>query len=83
MRQLAPYANLGAQMAATILVLGGAGWWIDSTWQTTPWGLIIGLMLGSALGLTQFLRTTQQLLSKPPEPDMETTADEKEDTIGQ
>jgi F0F1-type ATP synthase assembly protein I len=65
MRQLAPYLNLGAQMATTILVLGGVGWWIDSTWQSTPWGLIVGLLLGSALGLTQFLRMIQQLLKKP------------------
>ncbi|MBS1560078.1 MAG: AtpZ/AtpI family protein [Bacteroidetes bacterium] len=52
-------------MATTILVLGGVGWWIDSTWRSSPWGLIVGLLLGSALGLTQFLRMIQQLLKKP------------------
>lgn len=68
---MAPYLNLGAQMAVTILVLGGAGWWIDSKWLTAPWGLIIGLMLGSALGLTQFLRMIQQLLNRPKEEENE------------
>ncbi|CAN5554665.1 hypothetical protein BH10BAC6_BH10BAC6_08330 [soil metagenome] len=78
MRQMAPYLNLGAQMAVTILVLGGAGWWIDSKWQTTPWGLIIGLMLGSALGLTQFLRMIQQLLKRPKEVDNEEVEEDED-----
>jgi len=83
MRQLAPYLNLGTQMAATILVLGGAGWWIDSKWQSAPWGLIVGLMLGAAVGLTQFLRMIQQLLKKPQEQHEEEMTDVKGDSVGQ
>lgn len=67
MRQLAPYLNLGAQMAVTIVALGAAGWWFDSWKGSTPWGLIVGLVLGSTLGLVQFLRMVQQLLARPKE----------------
>ena len=64
MRQAAPYLLLGTQMAATVIVLGGIGWWIDSIASTEPVILIIGASVGSVVGLVQFLRSVQRLGDK-------------------
>ncbi len=61
MRQAAPYLLLGTQMAATVIVLGGIGWWIDSIASTDPLILVIGLSVGSGVGLVQFLRSVHRL----------------------
>ncbi|HLP27373.1 MAG TPA: AtpZ/AtpI family protein [Candidatus Didemnitutus sp.] len=61
MRQAAPYLLLGTQMAATVIVLGGIGWWIDSIASTDPLILVIGLSVGSVVGLVQFLRSVHRL----------------------
>ena len=61
MRQAAPYLLLGTQMAATVIVLGGIGWWIDSIASTDPLILVIGLSVGSIVGLDQFLRSVHRL----------------------
>jgi len=60
MRQAAPYLLLGTQMAATVIVLGGIGWWIDSI-ASDPLILVIGLSVGSGVGLVQFLRSVHRL----------------------
>jgi len=61
MRQLAPYLSLGTQLAASVLLLGGAGWFADEYFGTTPWMLVGGLSLGSVVGLIQFLRSVSKL----------------------
>lgn len=60
MRQLAPYLSLGTQLAATILLLGGAGWYADKYFGTTPWMLVGGLSMGSVVGMMQFLRSVSK-----------------------
>jgi len=67
MRQLAPYLTLGTQMAVTVLFLAGAGWWIDDSFETSPWGLVIGSILGCVIGFYQFLHSLQVLLKREKE----------------
>lgn len=64
MRQLAPYLSLGTQLTATVLLLGGAGWLIDDRMSSEPWGLVIGLCVGSVVGFVNFLRSVQQQLRR-------------------
>ena len=64
MGQLAPYMVLGTQLAASVVVLGGGGWLVDSWLGTEPWGLVAGLSVGSAVGFYQFLRNVQRLLDR-------------------
>lgn len=61
MQQLAPYLALGGQLAGTVLVCGALGWWIDSRLTSEPIGIVSGVVLGSIVGLTQFLRTVSRL----------------------
>lgn len=47
---------LGLEMAVTVLVLGAAGWGLDRWLGSTPWGLLVGLLLGSVIGLLNLVR---------------------------
>ena len=42
---LGRYAGLGFQFAATLLLFGAAGWWLDGKLGTDPWLLIAGIFL--------------------------------------
>lgn len=61
MQQLGPLMALGGQLAGTVLVCGALGWWIDSRLSSEPIGIVSGVVLGSIVGLTQFLRTVSRL----------------------
>ncbi len=61
MQQFAPFLSLGAQLAVSVLVSAALGWWIDTRYATEPIGIIAGVMLGSVVGLTHFLRTVIRL----------------------
>lgn len=64
MQQLAPIFTLGAQLAASVLVCTALGWWIDTRYATEPIGIVAGVVLGSVVGLTHFLRTVIRLTSE-------------------
>ncbi|MBU3741773.1 MAG: AtpZ/AtpI family protein [Candidatus Kapabacteria bacterium] len=64
-RQLAPYLALGWQLSVTICMLGGIGWLIDSQCDSSPIGLLVGLIVGASVGLIQFFRTIGQLSKRP------------------
>ena len=48
----ASYTLIGA-----IIVLGAIGYAIDSWRGSTPWGLVIGLLLGIAVGMWELAKT--------------------------
>jgi F0F1-type ATP synthase assembly protein I len=56
-RELAPYMAIGSQMAATLGVFGLLGWWIDSTFQTSPIWLVILLVIGVIAAMVGFIKT--------------------------
>lgn len=41
-----PYIALGAQIAASMIVPVFIGIYIDKYWDLSPWGVIIGALLG-------------------------------------
>jgi len=55
-------AQIGFEMVAPIAL----GWWLDSVLDSQPWILIVGVVLGLALGLLHLVVLTQH---KPPEDD--------------
>jgi F0F1-type ATP synthase assembly protein I len=61
MQQLAPYMALGGQLSGTVLVCTALGWWIDTILASEPIGIVSGALLGSIVGLTQFLRTVRRM----------------------
>ena len=46
----------GVALFASVVTFCAAGWLIDKWFHTDPWGLIIGIVLGSAAGLYEFVR---------------------------
>lgn len=57
MQQLAPYMGLGMQLAAAMVVFGALGWWLDERFGTTPWLLVVGIVLGATGGMIHLIRT--------------------------
>lgn len=45
--ELGKYAGLGLQFAATFMLFGAFGYWLDHEWGTRPWFLIAGIFLGA------------------------------------
>ncbi len=46
MRAAGPYLGLGLQIAASMLFFVGLGYLADRVLGTTPWGLLVGAVLG-------------------------------------
>jgi F0F1-type ATP synthase assembly protein I len=58
LQQLGPYMGLGFQLAAAMAVFGAIGWWLDERWKTTPWLLVVGVLLGAVGGMISIIRTS-------------------------
>ena len=48
------YAGLGTQLVASVGLGVVCGWYIDTKKGTGPWGLVVGAILGSAIGFYNF-----------------------------
>lgn len=47
---------------AVATVLGwGLGYWLDSKWETGPWLMLLGLLIGVAAGFKGLIRTANQV----------------------
>jgi F0F1-type ATP synthase assembly protein I len=62
------YAGLGIQYALTIALLAGIGAWLDGKWETTPWCLVVGAVLGFVAGFVNLVRAVPSSKSKLPRP---------------
>jgi F0F1-type ATP synthase assembly protein I len=49
-------SGLGLEMAVTVVALGGLGWVADYYLGWTPFGLITGIVLGTAVGMVNLIR---------------------------
>lgn len=62
--------NSGLAYAAAVILLASIvfmlilGWFADLLFGTSPWGIVVGIVLGSIIGFVQFFRTTSQILKK-------------------
>ncbi len=53
--------RLGSEFVAAIFVGAGLGWGVDKLFGTTPWGIIILLLLGFAAGVLNVIRATAEM----------------------
>ncbi|MCF6286244.1 MAG: AtpZ/AtpI family protein [Candidatus Hydrogenedentes bacterium] len=51
------YASLGIQLAVSMCLFGWVGYWLDGKLETSPWLMIIGLMLGAGAGFYALILT--------------------------
>jgi len=56
-QQLAPYLGLGGQLAMAMIGFGGLGYYLDTRFGTSPWLLLVGLLVGAAGGMIKLIRT--------------------------
>lgn len=70
------YAGLGFQFAATMLLFGALGWWLDGRWGTGPWLLIVGVFLGASGAFLALLRAVGGAGAKRPPSARRATDDE-------
>ncbi len=55
-------AYQGTFEAVGAVLLGcGVGFWIDSSWETAPWGVLVGAVIGFAAMVLRLLRLGQEL----------------------
>jgi F0F1-type ATP synthase assembly protein I len=62
--EVAPYLTLGLQLAISVVVFFFAGRWLDGQFDTSPWLMIVGLLIGTVGGFIQFFRMVAALERK-------------------
>ncbi|MCB0275585.1 MAG: AtpZ/AtpI family protein [Calditrichaeota bacterium] len=55
-KDVGPYLALGWQFLASMGLLGFLGHWADLHYQTAPWGLFAGVVVGFAIGFYNVFR---------------------------
>lgn len=65
-RELAPFMNIGIELAVTVGVFGLIGWFIDKYAATSPLWFIALLVIGVIVGMTKMLQTVLKANKKLP-----------------
>ncbi|MEM7306932.1 MAG: AtpZ/AtpI family protein [Planctomycetota bacterium] len=50
------YAGLGFQFAATLVLFSLGGWWLDGKLGSSPWLLLLGVLLGFGGGMLSLVK---------------------------
>lgn len=58
--------RLGSEFVAGVLVGAGLGWGVDYLLGTSPWGMIVFLLLGFGASIVNMLRAAGETGRKPP-----------------
>jgi ATP synthase protein I len=53
--------RLAVEMVSALAVCGFIGWWLDKWLESSPWGLLIGLLLGGTTGLVNAFRVARAI----------------------
>lgn len=53
--------SVGIVFFGSVVFMLGVGWIADFILGTAPWGLVIGIALGSVIGFVQFFRISSQI----------------------
>jgi F0F1-type ATP synthase assembly protein I len=56
------YASLGLELVGAVLGFALGGLWFDRSFETSPWGILIGLTLGIIGGLYNLIRAARQAI---------------------
>ena len=58
--------TLGLEFATAVALGTATGFWADKKWELTPWGTIVGVLLGFALGMYIVIRQAQRMSRNTP-----------------
>ena len=56
--------SAGIALFAAVVFMMILGWGADLLLGTSPWGIVVGILLGSVIGFVQFFRLTSQIFKK-------------------
>ena len=59
------FSGIGIEFVAAIAGFALVGYWVDRHWDTKPWGLVIGAVLGLLGGMYNLIRESLGAF-KPP-----------------
>jgi F0F1-type ATP synthase assembly protein I len=59
MKDLLRASTLGIELAAAVFVGAGLGYWFDRCFNSKPWGIAIGLVIGAAAGFWNVYKYSQ------------------------
>jgi len=77
LRGLGPYLTMGIQLAVPVVVFFFLGRWLDGKWNSSPWGMIGGIVLGGAGGMIKFITSALKLSREQDAIDAEHRAQKK------
>jgi len=61
-KELGRYGSVGIELVLTVLIVGGIGHWLDLRyWPGKSWGLVLGSVMGVAVGFRNLVRTAQKM----------------------
>ena len=56
------FLTMGTTVAIIIAVFVVLGIWADSAWHTAPWGLLIGITLGTVAAVVSVVKQVRRFL---------------------
>ena len=56
--------SAGLVFVSSVGVMMFLGWLVDRYFGSAPWGLVTGIVLGSAIGFFQFVRISNQIFKR-------------------
>lgn len=60
--------RIGTDLLAALIVGGGLGWALDTyLLDSTPWGMVVGLVFGVTAGIRNAYRSAMQWPGAPPD----------------
>jgi len=63
-RSIAPFLTMGFQLAAAVVLFFFLGYWIDSTFDISPIGKLVGIVIGSTGGFIKFFQTVASITAE-------------------
>lgn len=56
LRGAAKMSTIGLTLVISSLIGTGIGYWVDNKWHTSPWGIAIGFLFGTAAGFLEMFQ---------------------------
>jgi ATP synthase protein I len=63
-RAAAPWLNASAKLTTAPLLGVVVGWWVDKSKGTSPWGVLIGSLIGVTVGFVGFIADVLRMSKK-------------------
>jgi F0F1-type ATP synthase assembly protein I len=59
---LAAFATMGTTIAGCLAVGVVLGLWADHVWHSAPWGLLLGIVLGTVVAVASVIKLVRRFL---------------------